>query len=74
MEAEVFCQGLLAENAASGQEDLPKDLEALRQLALEQARRLERQQRQIADLVQQREILKKTLGIVCDKPGNATNG
>jgi transposase-like protein len=69
-----FAKGLLAENAASGQEDLPKDLEALRQLALEQARRLERQQRQIADLVQQREILKKTLGIVCDKPGNATNG
>lgn len=69
-----FAKGLLVENVATDQKNLPKDLEALRQLALEQGRRLERQQRQIAELVQQREILKKTLGIVCEKPGSASNG
>jgi transposase len=69
-----IAMGQLAESVAAGQENLPKDLEALRQLALEQERRLECQRRQIADLVQQREVLKKTLGILCEKPGNASNG
>jgi transposase len=35
---------------------------------------IQEQQRQIADLTQQREILKKTLGIVCEGPLSATNG
>jgi transposase len=35
---------------------------------------LQEQQRQIADLTLQREVLKKTLGIVCEGPSSATNG
>jgi|SRR5947209_2934149 len=35
---------------------------------------IEEQQRQIADLTQQREVLKKTLGIVCEGPSSATSG
>jgi len=35
---------------------------------------IQEQRRQIAELTQQREILKKTLGIVCEGPSNATNG
>jgi transposase len=51
----------------SGSAGLPEDVEGLRKLVREQ-------QRQIADLTQQREILKKTLGIVCEGPSSATNG
>jgi transposase len=51
----------------SGGAGLPEDVEALQKLVREQ-------QRQIADLTQQREILKKTLGIVCEGPSSATNG
>lgn len=46
--------------------DLPQDVEQLQKLVREQ-------QRQIADLRQQREVLKKTLGIVCEEPGRATS-
>ena len=35
---------------------------------------IQEQQRQIADLTQQREVLKKTLGIVCEGPSSATSG
>jgi transposase len=35
---------------------------------------IQEQQRQIAELTQQREILKKTLGIVCEGPSSVTNG
>ena len=52
---------------ASGWPGVPEDVEALQKLVREQ-------QRQIADLTQQREILKKTLGIVCEEPSSATNG
>jgi transposase len=51
----------------SGSAGLPEDVEGLQKLVREQ-------QRQIADLTQQREILKKTLGIVCEGPSSATNG
>jgi transposase len=46
---------------------LSEDVEELQKLVREQ-------QRQIADLSQQREILKKTLGIVCEGPSNGTSG
>jgi len=52
---------------ASSSAGMPEEVEALRKLVREQ-------QRQIADLTQQREILKKTLGIVCEEPTSATNG
>jgi transposase len=51
----------------SGSAGLPEDVEALRELVREK-------ERQIADLTQQREILKKTLGIVCEGPSNGTSG
>jgi hypothetical protein len=35
---------------------------------------IQEQQRQIAELTQQREVLKKTLGIVCEGPSSATSG
>jgi transposase len=35
---------------------------------------IQEQKRQIADLTQQREVLKKTLGIVCEGPSSATSG
>ena len=63
-----FAKGLLVENVATDPENLPTDLEALRQLALEQGRRLARQQRQIAELVQQREILSLVLSSVESRP------
>jgi transposase len=46
---------------------LAEDVEELQKLVREQ-------QRQIADLTQQREILKKTLGILCEGPSNGTSG
>ena len=46
---------------------LSEDVDELQKLVREQ-------QRQIADLTQQREILKKTLGIVCEGPSNGTSG
>jgi transposase len=57
----------LAAVLGSGSAGLPEDVERLQKLVCEQ-------QRQIADLTQQREILKKTLGIVCEGPWSATNG
>jgi transposase len=51
----------------SGSAGLAEDVEHLQKLVREQ-------QRQIADLTQQREILKKTLGIVCEGPSNGTSG
>jgi transposase len=57
----------LAGVPGSGSAGLPEDVEKLQKLVREQ-------QRQIADLTQQREILKKTLGIVCEEPSSATNG
>jgi transposase len=45
---------------------LTEDVEELQKLVREQ-------QRQIADLTQQREILEKTLGIVCEGPSNGTS-
>jgi transposase len=57
--------------AATGQSaasaGLPEDVEQLQKLIREQ-------QRQIADLTQQREILKKTLGIVCEEPSRGMSG
>lgn len=46
---------------------LPEDVGELQKLVREK-------ERQIADLTQQREILKKTLGIVCEGPSNGTSG
>jgi hypothetical protein len=46
---------------------LPEDVGELQKLVREK-------ERQIADLTQQREILKKTRGIVCEGPSNGTNG
>jgi transposase len=51
----------------SGPGGLPEEVEQLQKLVREQ-------QRQIADLTEQREILKKTLGIVCEGPSNGTSG
>jgi transposase len=50
--------------AAAG---LPDEVARLQKL-------LQEQQRQIAELTLQREVLKKTLGIVCEGPSSATNG
>jgi transposase len=50
--------------AANG---LPQSVEELQKLVGEQ-------QRQIDYLRQQREVLKKTLGIICEGPSNATGG
>jgi transposase len=50
--------------AANG---LPESVEELQKLVREQ-------QRQIDYLRQQREVLKKTLGIICEGPSNATGG
>ena len=49
--------------AAAG---LPDEVARLQKL-------IQEQQRQIADLTLQREVLKKTLGIVCEGPSSATN-
>ena len=57
--------GIAGNKSASA--GLTQDVEALQKLVVEQ-------QRQIADLTQQREILKKTLGIVCEGPSNGTSG
>jgi len=46
---------------------LPQSVEELQKLVGEQ-------QRQIDYLRQQREVLKKTLGIICEGPSNATGG
>jgi|ERR1700676_1438763 len=46
---------------------LPESVEELQKLVGEQ-------QRQIDYLRQQREVLKKTLGIICEGPSNATSG
>ncbi len=63
--------GLVESGGSSGQSSLvsglPEDVEALQKLVREQ-------RRQIAELSQQREILKKTLGIVCEEPSRGTNG
>jgi hypothetical protein len=53
----VFALGVIAYCFSQYSEDV----EGLQKLVREQ-------QRQIADLTQQREILKKTLGIVCEGP------
>jgi transposase len=64
-----FALGLVG--GSSGQHSmvsgLPEDVEQLQKMVREQ-------QRQIAELTQQREILKKTLGIVCEEPSRGTNG
>jgi hypothetical protein len=56
--------GWIGKTSASA--GLAVDVEELQKLVREQ-------QRQIADLTQQREILKKTLGIVCKGPSNGTS-
>ena len=56
--------GPAGKTAAAG--GLPDEVASLHKL-------IQEQQRQIAELTQQREILKKTLGIVCEGPSSATN-
>ena len=56
--------GLTGKAAAA--EGLADEVASLRKL-------IQEQQRQIAELTQQREVLKKTLGIVCEGSSSATN-
>ena len=46
---------------------LPEEVATLHKL-------IQEQQRQIAELTPQREVLKKTLGILCEGPSSVTNG
>jgi F0F1-type ATP synthase membrane subunit b/b' len=57
-----------------GRQAISRDLDTADEAVEELQKLVREQQRQIADLTQQREIFQKTLGIVCEGPSNGTSG